>query len=233
MIPTYNESRNIAALITEIQAIDAAITILVVDDDSPDGTWQVVEKLAQVDARIQLIRRQEKAGRGLAGACGFGWAIEHGFDYILEMDGDFSHPPALIPQLLAKMTTVDIAIGSRFIAGGKDIERHLFRRLLTRFSKAYVRTMLGVPVSDPNSGFRCFRREVLERLDMTRIISRGPAIVHEILYKASLCHYSIAEVPYEFADRRYGQSNLNLLKLMDGYTKIIHFKLLHLLGKLL
>lgn len=231
-LPTYNERENIEALITRIRALPGDIEVVVADDDSPDRTWEIVEKMAQKDRKIHLLRRIERKGRGYAGADAFRFALEAGAEQIVEMDADFSHDPRHIPELLARLEDADLVLGSRLVPGGRDVGRSFFRRLLTRLSNAYARALLGVPVRDCNSGFRAYRREVLERIDPSRLLSQGPSIVHEILYRAHLHHFRIAEVPVVFVDRQRGRSNLDLRKLIDGYLMVLRLRWLHLRKRL-
>lgn len=213
-IPTYNERENILPLVKEIRRLPGKIEIVVADDDSPDGTWQAVLELARQDPRVHLLRRTQDKGRGRAGVEAFRYALAHGAEVIIEMDGDLSHHPRHIPLLLQEVHFHDLVIGSRIVAGGVDARSSWLRKAVTQTANAYARWLLGVPVRDCNSGFRCFRREVLEGIDLDSIVSKGPSIVHEILYKAHRRGFSIQEVPIHFEDRRAGQSNLNLKKLL-------------------
>ncbi|RMD96386.1 MAG: polyprenol monophosphomannose synthase [Deltaproteobacteria bacterium] len=223
-LPTYNERENIAELIAQIRRLPGNISVVVADDDSPDRTWEIVEEIARNDEQVHLLRRIERKGRGYAGIDAFAFALEAGAEQIVEMDADFSHDPRHIPELLARLEEADLVLGSRLVAGGKDVGRSPFRKLLTRLSNAYARFVLGVPVRDCNSGFRAYRREVLERIDPSRLISEGPSIVHEILYRTHLHGFRIVEVPVVFVDRRRGSSNLNLRKLIDGYWMVLRLR---------
>lgn len=232
-IPTYNERENIEKLIYDIRQLDKNFGIVVADDDSPDKTWELVEKIEKNDPNVYLLRRFEKKGRGFAGKDAFKFALLKQADYIIEMDADFSHDPKYIPALLEKAKEYDLVIGSRFVAGGEDIGRTIVRRLLTKISNFYVRLILGIPVKDCNSGYRCFRREVLEKISLDTIFSEGPSIVHELLYKSYICGFKICEVPIKFVERKKGSSTLNLKKLLNGYLMILKLKFLKIAGKLL
>jgi dolichol-phosphate mannosyltransferase len=226
MIPTFNERGNIAALVDEIFALGAAgLEILVVDDESPDGTAALVAQLAATRPGLRLLRRPPPAGRGLAGRDGFLYALNEGADFTIEMDGDLSHPPRSIPALLAAMDGCDVAIGSRLVAGGTDRDRPAFRRLLTLFGSAYARVLLGLPVADANSGFRCFSRKALEAIAPASLKSAGPAIVHEVLYRAARAGLRLREVPIDFVDRKQGRSKLGPIGVLSGWLAILKLRL--------
>jgi len=184
MIPTYNERENIADLVREILSLplDASLSVLVVDDDSPDGTGRIVGDMVREDGRVRLLTRKTRRGRGAAGIDGFKAALKLDPDYIVEMDGDFSHQPKYIPALVAAMDGCDAALGSRYIKGGRDADRGIHRRFITFLVRRFIRSRFGIPVKDPSSGFRCFRKEVLERIGLDEMISTGPSVVFEVLY---------------------------------------------------
>ena len=231
-IPTFIESENIGPLIAEIRRLQRPIGIVVADDDSPDGTWRQVERIAALDSDVYLLRRTCNKGRGLAGVEAFQFALDRGADVVLEMDADFSHDPALIPQFLEKIREVDLVIGSRHLAQSKDARDSLARRWLTQFSAFYARTVLSLPVGDCNSGYRCFRRKVLERIGMDTIISSGPSIVQELLYRAYLEGFTIGEIPIVFKDRQAGESQLNFKRLLQGFLMVLRLRAMHQLGKI-
>ena len=226
MLPTLNEKENIAALIIKIFELPIAnLEIVVVDDQSPDGTARIVEDLTRTFARLHLIRRSGPGGRGLAGREGYIYGLKSEMDFLVEMDGDFSHDPKHIPSMLDAMSRCDLAIGSRFVAGGADLDRPFFRHWLTIADNAYARSLLGLEVRDTNSGFRCFSREALARIAPESLRSRGPSIVHEVLFKARRARLRIAEIPIEFVDRKKGSSKLNLARLAAGYLWILKMRL--------
>jgi len=226
MIPTYNERENIADLIQEILALklDMSVSILVADDNSPDGTGEIVQQLALKEERIHVLIRMKRRGRGTGGIDGFKEALKLHPDYIIEMDGDFSHQPKFIPDLLAKAEEYDLVIGSRFVKGSKDQDRNLIRRFITFLARNFVRRQFHIPVRDVSSGFRCFKREVLEQVDLDDCISVNPSIVLEILYKANLLGFTMAEVPIEFIDRTRGKTKLNFVILLDTLLMALLFK---------
>ncbi len=226
MIPTYDERENIGRLVPEILAlpVDAEISVLVVDDDSPDGTAAEAAHLAAVDPRVRVLLRRKRRGRGAAGIDGFTEALRLGADLVVEMDADGSHRPADIPRLLDAARTADLVLGSRFVAGGKDSDRVWHRRLVTFGVRTFVRRYYRLNVRDVSSGFRCFRRRTLERIDLEDLISVGPSIVLETLYRAHLLGCSIIEVPIIFVDRKLGRTKLSALTLVETLLMVLRFK---------
>jgi len=218
MIPTFNESENIQPLIREILNIDSGIEVLVIDDDSPDGTAALVEEIAEESSRVHLLLRKEERGRGTAGIAGFLKALEIGADCVIEMDGDFSHHPRHIPAFLHAIKHYDVVIGSRAIQGGEERGRSRFRSIITRFANTFIRWIYHVTIRDCTSGFRCFRRPVLEALPLKKMISRGPSIVEEVLYA---CHC----LGFSFEDRKRGASTLSFSKLFNTFFMILRFRL--------
>jgi dolichol-phosphate mannosyltransferase len=231
-LPTYNESGNIKPLIEEIRRLGKDIGIVVADDDSPDGTWKIVQDMALEDDQLFLLRRFENKGRGTAGAEAFQFALDHGADVIIEMDADYSHHPKYIPAFLEAVKRYDLVLGSRSVSEGRDLRPSALRKYLTVFSSFYARSILNLPVKDCNSGFRCYRRDVLETIDMQTIRSVGPSIVQEILYKAHLAGFTIGEIPIDFIEREVGTSNLNLRRLMQGFVMVLNLRFLRIQGKL-
>jgi len=232
MIPTYNEKENIGKLINKILNLNIKnLEISVVDDFSPDGTWKIVENISKNNKKVHLIVRKKNRGRGLAGIDGFKYCLEHNADYIIEMDGDLSHNPVYIPNMLKEIKKYDVILGSRCITGGKDT-RNIIRRIITFLANLYIRRILKLNVKDCNSGYRCFKRGVLEGININNMISTGPSIVQEVLYKAHLKKFRIKEIPIAFNDRKLGKSKLGLKRLIVGYWMILKLKMLYLLGNL-
>lgn len=215
-IPTYNERDNISWLIRSIFAsCDTVISteVLVVDDNSPDGTADIVKDIAESDTRVHILVRKDSKGRGSAGIAGFKYALQFSPDYILEMDGDGSHSPENIPMLLEGIKFADVVIGSRYVSGGMDTERSLLRRILSNISRWYIKLVLGLPVSDPTSGFRLFRREVLEKI-IPLLRAKDQFIVTEVLYRCLENNFCIKEIPIKFYQRKYGKTKLTLRVLV-------------------
>jgi dolichol-phosphate mannosyltransferase len=219
VIPTYNERENIQELLLRILDLKTSehLMLLVVDDDSPDGTADAVSSLAQRKKDIHLLLRKGKRGRGSAGIEGFKKALLLHPHYVLEMDADLSHRPEEIPRLLKAIDKCDVAIGSRFVPGGRDAERNIRRKFITFLVRYFLRFHLKIPVKDVSSGFRCFRKEVLEKIDLDSLKSEGPSLVQEILYKAFLLGYKIKEVPITFQDRKKGETKLTLSTLFKTF----------------
>jgi dolichol-phosphate mannosyltransferase len=209
MVPTYNESGNIGRLIEAILAQGEDIGIVVVDDDSPDGTWRIVEEYSKKDPRVHLLRRIGRRGRGTAGIEGFQYAVRQGVEFVIEMDADFSHKPSYIPAFLKEMGDCDLLIGSRMVKGGGETGRGPLRRWITKGANLYIRLILGLSFKDCTSGYRVFRRDVLETIGLDDLISTGPSIVQEVLYKAYRKGFRIKEYPIIFEDRTVGQSTFN------------------------
>ncbi|MCX6695517.1 MAG: polyprenol monophosphomannose synthase [Candidatus Altiarchaeota archaeon] len=232
VIPTFNEKENITKIVAEVlQRSD--INVLVVDDNSPDGTGKLADKLAfERPESVYVLHRTEKKGRGYAGAAGFRWALDHGYDVILEMDADFSHNPKYLPDFLKAIEDADVVLGSRQVEGGTEVGRHPLRTLITKMANLYIRIVLGLNVRDCNSGYRCFRRKVLEDINPDKIESHGPGIVQEVLFKAHIRGFRIKEIPIIFEERKLGSSKVNHRVLINGYFLVLKLKLMKLLGKL-
>lgn len=226
IIPTYNEAQNIEELLNSIINLKLEdLHVLVVDDNSPDGTGKIANQMANNHPKIKVLHRVQKRGRGLAGIAGFRYALAEGADYIIEMDADFSHHPKYIPDLLKLAPQCDLVIGSRYSKGGQAADRGLIRRIITFLARQYIRLILGVKVKDPTSGFRCFKRKVLEEINLGSLISTGPSIVSELLYKAKQKGFSIHETPIIFEDRKRGSTKLNLGTLIVTLLMILKFRL--------
>ena len=206
VLPTYNERENLPAIVPAILAA-AQVDVLVVDDSSPDGTGALADALAASHPRVRVLHRDRKEGLGRAYLAGFAEALARGYGRILEMDADFSHDPARLPDLLA--TGADLALGSRYVEGGGTENWGLGRRVLSKGGSLYARTILGLPVRDLTGGFKCFRREVLESLDLGSVRSTGYAFQIELTYRALKRGFTVREVPIVFADRRVGKSKMN------------------------
>jgi len=232
-IPTWNEIENIASLAEAVLAQDPRLEVLVADDNSPDGTWKLVAELAAKNPRIHLLHRTTDKGRGRAGRAAFAWALDHGADFVFEMDADWSHHPRHLPAMIGALEGgADVVLGSRRVPGGEDVGRTALRRAITAASNLYVRLLLGLPVRDCNSGYRGFRRAALEAIDVRHAFSPGPAIVHELLYKARLRRLKIVEVPIRFQDRERGTSTLTFRTLLRSYVTILRLKWLALTGRI-
>ena len=210
VLPTYNESANIEALVEAAQAnLPDSARVLVVDDNSPDGTGEIADRLAAADERIEVMHRPHKEGLGPAYVAGFRAALAGGATFVLEMDSDFSHDPADLGRLLAAAERADVAIGSRYVAGGGVENWSALRQAISRGGSTYARLILGVGVRDLTGGFKCFRRRVLETIDLDSIDSRGYAFQVEMTYRALQAGFEVAEVPIVFRERRAGASKMS------------------------
>ena len=233
MIPTYNEKENIRNLIDRILKLKISnLHIVVTDDNSPDVTWKIVQEISRTNKNVNLLLRKKDKGRGYAGRDGFIYCLKHDADIIVEMDADLSHDPKYIPSMINKLKNADLVLGSRRIAGAKEIGRSFIRRLITYFANVYIKLLLGLNVKDCNSGFRCFKREVLEKINCEKLESKGPAIVQEVLFKAHLKGFKIKEIPITFVNRTKGKSNLGLPQLASGYFMVLRLKILSIMGKI-
>lgn len=223
-LPTYNEADNIEALCREIFRLYPEIAILVIDDDSPDGTWQIVRDLQKEYAGLYLLHRQDQKGRGTAGRDGFLKAVELGAQHVIEMDADFSHHPAQISSLLEKADDKTVVIGSRLIKGGAEAGRKKSRRWITLAANWYIRRVLKLTIKDCTSGFRVFPRNILEKIDFASFRSTGPEIVQEMLYHCVNAGASFKEVPILFKERAAGHSTFNSRIMLRSLIFIIYLR---------
>ena len=209
IVPTYNELENIRRLLPELMALDPDIRVLVVDDNSPDGTGKLADEMAAENERISVLHRPEKQGLGSAYVAGFRYAVQQDVDCVFEMDADFSHDPAMIPRFIEEIASCDVVIGSRYISGINVVNWPMSRLLLSYFANIYTRVVTGMTIRDTTSGFKCFRREVLERIDLDRVRSDGYAFQIEMNFRCWRKGYRVREIPIIFVDRRSGTSKLS------------------------
>ncbi len=219
-IPTWNESENIELLIKDIHQIVPKTDILVVDDISPDGTGDIVERLIPEIPGLHILHRQGPRGRGWAGIAGFIWALDHNAEYIVEMDADFSHQPQYIPNILNALKDADMVIGSRYVDGGKDMRPGRVRNWISRMAGKYQQKMFQTSVKDCTSGFRGYRGYVLESIGVRDLNTWGPAILSDVLYRVIQQGYVIKEIPIVFPDRQRGQSTLTARILFEGLWNV-------------
>ena len=209
IVPTYNELENIRRLLPELMALDPDIRVLVVDDNSPDGTGKLADEMAAENERISVLHRPEKQGLGSAYVAGFRYAVQQDVDCVFEMDADFSHDPAMIPRFIEEIASCDVVIGSRYISGINVVNWPMSRLLLSYFANIYTRVVTGMTIRDATSGFKCFRREVLENIDLDEVRSDGYAFQIEMNFRCWRKGYRIREIPIIFVDRRSGTSKLS------------------------
>lgn len=217
ILPTYNERETIKPIIEKIFLVKRDIEIIVVDDNSPDGTGLILDSLAKIYPGLEVIHRSGKRGRGSAGILGFKRALEREGDYIIEMDADLSHDPRYIPSFIEEMENADIVIGSRYIKGAGIAERSISRNIISLLANLYIKFTVGISkVKDCTSGFRCFKKEVLESIHLDSLESKGPSIVTEILYRCK--NYNIKEIPIVFKKRAGGKSKFNFQAIRDSIS---------------
>ncbi len=232
IFPTYNEKENIERIINAVLGQDDSIEVLVVDDNSPDGTGQIVDKLAAANQRIHILHREKKEGLGRAYIAGFKWAIERKYDYIFEMDADFSHGPDYIPNFLEAIKENDLVIGSRYISGVNVINWPMSRLLLSYFANVYTRIITGLPVRDATGGFKCFRRQALEAIPLDSIKSNGYIFQIELSLRIWKKGMRLKEIPIVFVDRRLGASKMSKKIVREAIWKVWYLRLMSLLGRL-
>ena len=232
VIPTYNESDNIARLIPRVLEQDPSIDVLVVDDSSPDGTGTLVRGMQHGQPRLHLVEREGKLGLGTAYVAGFRFALARGYDFVFEMDADFSHNPREIPRFLERIREHDLVIGSRYASGVRVLNWPMQRLLLSYSANVYTRLITGLPLSDATGGFKCFRRAVLQAIDLDRIRSNGYAFQIEMSYKAWKKGFRLVETPIVFLDRRSGASKMSKGIIYEAFFMLWKLRLRGLLGRL-
>jgi len=232
IIPTYNEIENIEQLLEQVLAKSETIEVLVIDDNSPDGTALRVKFMQSSEPRIHLLERPGKMGLGSAYVTGFKYALEQGYDYIMEMDADFSHNPNDIPRFLETVKKYDVVIGSRYCDGVNIIHWPIKRLLISYFASKYVRTITRMPVKDPTSGFKCFRRKVLESIDLDKILSDGYAFQIEMNFRAWVKGFRIKEIPIVFTERLNGVSKMSRKIVWEAAWMVWRLEMMKILRRL-
>ncbi len=217
IIPTYNELENLRPLIQKIFSYVSQTDILIVDDNSPDGTGKRADELSAENPQIHVMHRAGKLGLGTAYIAGFKYAIEHQYDAAFEMDADFSHDPQYLPNFLAAIEDADLVIGSRYVEGGGTPNWSLLRRFISGGGNIYARFMLGLPIHDCTAGYRLYRRKVLETIDLDTIQSQGYAFQIELVYRVRKHNFKIVETPIIFQDRRVGKSKMSRKIFLEGF----------------
>jgi dolichol-phosphate mannosyltransferase len=232
IIPTYNEIENIYEIIPAVLQQDERLELLIVDDNSPDGTGAAVKEIQKHEKRVHLIERASKMGLGSAYLSGFKFGLDMGYEYIFEMDADFSHDPEMLPVLLKAAEHNDLVIGSRYVKGINVVNWPLSRLLLSWGASMYVRIITGMPVKDPTGGFKCFHRRVLESINFDEILSDGYSFQVEMNYRTWCKKYRIEEVPIVFTDRRVGQSKMSKKIIREAIFMVWKLRIMHLLKKI-
>jgi dolichol-phosphate mannosyltransferase len=221
VIPTYNERENIANLIDDVLREAPAADMLVIDDNSPDGTGQLVDEIGARRPQVRALHRPGKLGLGTAYVLGFHYAIEHGYDLVFEMDADYSHDPRYLPTFLEKAEQADLVIGSRYVPGGDTPNWSALRKFISSGGNIFARAVLRIPVKDCTSGYRCYRTTALRTLNLDAIRSQGYAFQVEMAYNIWKCGYRVREVPIVFVDRRVGKSKMSRKIFIEGFLWVI------------
>ena len=233
IIPTYNEAVNLAHIVPQVLAQDITLEVLVVDDNSPDGTGRIAEEIAAANPRIHVLHRPGKQGLGRAYRAGFQWALERDYQYILEMDADFSHDPRYLPDFLSAIRDADLVLGSRYLRGRASVVNWPIGRLvLSYLANIYARVVTGLSVSDATGGFKCFRRRVLEAIDLDRVRSNGYAFQIEMSFRAWRKKFRIVEIPIVFTDRADGSSKMSPEIVREAVWLVWRLRLMSIFGRI-
>ena len=232
VIPTYNEKDNVEKIVETVFTIEPSLEILIVDDNSPDGTGHIADGMSQQDNRIHVLHRPGKSGLGSAYIAGFQYALERDYEYIFEMDADFSHDPKYIPTFLEKIQEYDLVLGSRYIKGVNVVNWPMSRLLLSYNANVYARLVTGLPVRDATGGFKCFRRRVLEGIDLDAVQSDGYSFQIEMTFKAWKKGFTICEIPIIFVDRLAGSSKMSKKIVREAIVMVWRLRFQSLLGRI-
>jgi dolichol-phosphate mannosyltransferase len=231
--PTYNERGNLPRIVPLILAQDPRLDVLIIDDASPDGTGQIADEMAAADPRINVLHRAGKLGLGTAYIEGFRWGLPRGYAWLFEMDADLSHEPAHLPMFLHALEQFDVVLGSRYLGGRVTVVHWpMGRLLLSYFANMYARIITGLPIADLTSGFKAFRREVLEKIPLERVESEGYAFQIEMTMRAAKAGFQIGEIPIVFVDRTEGQSKMSKKIIREAVWKVWKLRLLAMTGRL-
>ncbi len=228
VIPTYNEIENIEVILEKVFALDLGVDILIVDDNSPDKTYEKVQEIIDTntyDGQLHLFIREQKEGLGKAYVAGFKWCLERDYPFIIEMDADLSHDPKYLPAFIENIKEYDLVIGSRYVAGGGVVNWSPLRKFISFGGSTYARTILGISIKDVTGGFKCFRREVLEAIDLDGIISAGYAFQIEMNYRTILKGFKVKEVPIIFEDRVAGKSKMSKKIFIEALLNVVTLRL--------
>jgi dolichol-phosphate mannosyltransferase len=232
IIPTYKEKENIERLVRTLFDLGQEIEILIVDDNSPDGTGDIADRLAAQDDRVHVLHRPGKLGLGSAYIQGFKFALDHDYDLIFEMDADFSHDPSYIPHFLEKIKECDVVLGSRYVQGVNVINWPMSRLLLSYFANFYTRIITGLPVKDATGGFKCYRRSALQAIDLDNVKSDGYSFQIEMTFKCWKKGFRISEMPIIFYERQRGHSKMSKKIVREAVVMVWRLRLMSLLGRI-
>ncbi len=232
-IPTYNEAANLPNIVPQVLAQDPRLDVLVVDDNSPDGTGRMADELARSEARVHVLHREGKLGLGTAYITAFRWALERGYDYVFEMDADFSHDPAYLKDFLKAIEGADVVLGSRYLEGKVAVVNWPMGRLMLSYcANIYARWVTGLRIWDLTGGFKCFRRHVLEAIDLSQLRSNGYAFQIEMSVRAWRKGFTLREIPIVFVDRTEGQSKMNRAIVREAVWMVPRLRLLRWFGRI-
>lgn len=232
IIPTYNERENIEAIAAAVLELPYDFNVLVVDDNSPDGTGAIADRMAETDPRVHVLHREKKEGLGPAYIAGFRWGLARDYDILFEMDADFSHRPHYLHDFMAAIEDADLVLGSRYISGVNVVNWPLSRLLISYFANRYSEIVTGLPVRDATGGFKCFRREVLEAIDLDRVKSTGYTFQIEMSMRAAVKGFRIKEIPIIFYDRAKGTSKMSFHIAREAAIMVWKLRLLKMIGRL-
>jgi dolichol-phosphate mannosyltransferase len=232
VMPTYNERQNVESIAGRVRAALPAADLLIVDDNSPDGTGDLADKLAEADPHVQVIHRTEKAGLGKAYIAGFGWALERGYDVIVEMDADGSHQPEHLPSLVAALDYADLSIGSRWIPAGQVVNWPKSREALSRGANIYTRVMLGLGVRDATAGFRAYRAATLRTISLDQVESAGYCFQIDLTLRVADAGLRIVEVPITFVEREHGASKMSNRIIAEAFWRVAQWGVTRRIGRL-
>ena len=224
-VPTYNERENLPLLVEAVFAEVPHVEILVIDDNSPDGTGQLADEIASKNPKVHVLHRAGKQGLGRAYIAGFQWALERDYELIFEMDCDFSHQPRFLPEFLKKAEKYDLVLGSRYIPGGGTQDWDWRRRAISKGGNTYARMILGLPFKDLTGGYKCFHRKVLEALPLQEILSNGYVFQIELTWRTVLAGFSVGEVPIQFTDRTRGESKMDSRIVREAVVNVWKLRL--------
>jgi dolichol-phosphate mannosyltransferase len=232
VMPTYNERQNLEPITARVRTALPEADLLVVDDGSPDGTGDIADKLAEADSHVQVMHRTEKAGLGKAYIAGFGWALEHGYDVIVEMDADGSHQPEYLPSLVGALAHADLAIGSRWVRGGQVVNWPKSREVLSRGANVYTQLMLGLGVRDATAGFRAYRASTLRKISLDQVESTGYCFQIDLTIRVAQAGLKIVEVPITFVEREHGASKMSNSIIAEAFWRVAQWGTARRLGQL-
>jgi len=220
IVPTYNEANTVRKMVERVRTAVPPADVLVVDDNSPDGTGQIADRLAELDEHVHVLHRPAKAGLGAAYVAGFRWGLDRGHDVLVEMDADGSHQPEELPRLLAALEGADLVLGSRYVPGGRVVNWPRYREMLSRGGNVYTRLALGVPLRDATGGYRAFRADALRRLDLDDVTSQGYCFQVDLAWRAVRSGLRVVEVPITFVERAEGTSKMSSAIVLEALVRV-------------